>query len=79
MPNIKKSTLNLENALHTLEETVEKMEAGDLSLEKTLELFEKGISLTKTCQKTLTEAEQKVKQLMQDKGQYNLTDYEEQE
>jgi exodeoxyribonuclease VII small subunit len=48
------------------------MEKGGLNLEKSLELFAKGVSLTKECQKALKTAEQKVKILTEN----NLKDLE---
>ena len=43
------------------------MEQGDLSLEESLKLFERGITLTRGCQESLKEAEQKV-QILLDKN-----------
>jgi exodeoxyribonuclease VII small subunit len=57
----KKNTF--ENQIEALEDIVEKMENDEASLEESLKLFEKGISLTKSCHKTLQTAEQKVKTL----------------
>jgi exodeoxyribonuclease VII small subunit len=54
-----------ESALKELEGIVEQLERGDLPLEKSLELFERGISLTRVCQKRLDEAERKVEMLVQ--------------
>jgi exodeoxyribonuclease VII small subunit len=52
---------NFETAMVELEELVSKIESGNLSLEDSLKEFEKGIKLSQTCQKALTEAEQRVK------------------
>ena len=49
-----------EASLKKLETLVETMEAGELSLEESLNAFQEGIELTRACQKALTEAEQKV-------------------
>ena len=49
-----------------LEQIVEQLEAGDLTLEKSLAQFEKGVKLSRECQTALTEAEQKVQILMGD-------------
>ncbi len=59
----KTSTINFEKALRELETLVESMEQGDLSLEDSLKAFERGVELTRTCQKSLDEAEQKVELL----------------
>lgn len=60
----KKST-NFETAIEELEALVEQMEQGDISLEESLKKFERGIELTRTCQKALQEAEQKVQMLVE--------------
>lgn len=53
-----------EQSISELEEIVAKLEAGDTSLDESLELFEKGIKLSKSCQKMLDDAEKKVSVLM---------------
>jgi exodeoxyribonuclease VII small subunit len=52
---------DFEKSLAELEAVVESMEHGDLSLEESLKRFERGIELTRTCQRALEEAEQRVK------------------
>jgi len=52
---------DFETAMVELEELVSKIEGGNLSLEDSLKEFEKGVKLSQTCQKALTEAEQRVK------------------
>jgi len=64
-----KKSLNLEKAMGDLEQIVEQLEGGDLSLEKSLAQFEKGVKLSRECQAALTEAEQKVQILMGDELQ----------
>lgn len=60
---IPKST-KFEDALGELEAIVESLEGGDQSLESSLEQFERGVALSRFCQQSLSEAEQKVKILM---------------
>ncbi|MEJ2059758.1 MAG: exodeoxyribonuclease VII small subunit, partial [Gammaproteobacteria bacterium] len=55
--------LDFEQALQELETLVDRLEKGDLSLEESLQAFERGITLTRTCQSALEDAEQKVRQL----------------
>ncbi len=55
-----KKSLNLEKALVDLENLVEELESGELSLENAMKKFEEGIKLTRGCQTALKEAEQKV-------------------
>lgn len=52
--------MEFEKKLARLEEIVQKMEKGELSLEDSLKLFEEGVKLSKECQTSLTEAENKV-------------------
>jgi exodeoxyribonuclease VII small subunit len=67
MPKGKK--IDFEGSLAQLEELVEQLEAGDLSLEKSMEAFEKGVTLTRECQTALKAAEQKVQLLMEKNGE----------
>ena len=46
--------------LAELEEIINKMESGDLSLEDSLKYFEKGVKLHRQCHSALTDAEQRV-------------------
>ena len=55
-----------EEQIKELEDIVSKLEGSDVTLDETLSLFEKGIKLTKGCQKILDNAENKVKILMAD-------------
>ncbi len=50
--------------MHDLEQVVEQLEGGDLSLDASLKQFEKGVKLSRNCQAALTDAEQKVQVLM---------------
>ena len=69
---VKKSTINFEKSLKTLEKIVEDMETGELSLEQSLTAFEKGVKLTKDCQTALSQAEQRVQILMEQQGEETL-------
>ena len=60
----KKPSVDLEKAMHELEQVVEQLEGGDLSLDKSLQQFEKGVKLSRECQAALSDAEQKVQVLM---------------
>jgi exodeoxyribonuclease VII small subunit len=50
-----------------LEQIVKQMDSADLSLDESLKLFEKGVSLTKLCQKALQDTEAKISLLINDK------------
>jgi len=72
----KDNTINFEKSLQELEALVEKMEGGDLSLEDSLKCFERGVTLTRNCQKALAEAEQKVQILLKNEGNEKLEDFQ---
>ena len=55
-----------EASLEALEQIVRELERGDLSLEKSLELFEQGIRLSRECQERLGQAERRIELLMRD-------------
>jgi exodeoxyribonuclease VII small subunit len=57
-----------ESAMAELEQLVEKMEDGELSLDESLKAFERGVVLTRLCQNELKNAELKVQQLNNDGG-----------
>jgi exodeoxyribonuclease VII small subunit len=71
----KPKSFNFEKSLAELEKLVETMENGEISLEESLKHFERGISLTRACQKALEEAEQKVKILMEKDVQASLVPF----
>jgi len=52
-----------EEALKKLEEIVQKLEEGNLPLEKSLELFEEGMRLSRFCSKKLEEAQTRIEVL----------------
>ena len=68
----KKSTTLFEDSLVELEQLVSQLEQGDISLEESLKSFERGVTLTRTCQKALQEAEQKVQILLEKNGTQTL-------
>ena len=59
---------SFEACLDELEKVVKELDAGDLSLERSLELFERGISLSETCRKQLEDAETRVEMLIRKDG-----------
>ncbi len=59
---------SFEKTMAELARVVDQLENGQPELDLALSLFEKGIKLTRECQKMLETAEQKVTKLMQDAG-----------
>ena len=55
---------DFERSLDELEQLVQKLEKGDLSLDDSLKAFERGIALYRNCQSALDQAELKVTQLL---------------
>jgi exodeoxyribonuclease VII small subunit len=66
-----------EASLEALEEIVQQLEGGDLPLEKSLELFEDGIRLSRQCQERLNQAERRIEILLRDnQGRPVVTEFE---
>ncbi len=59
--------LDFEKALAELEGIVKQLEAGNMALDKSLALFERGVELARACKERLAKAELKVSQLVKDK------------
>ncbi len=64
MTNSKPKTF--ESSLEELERIVRELEQGELTLEKSLELFEQGVKLSRECQERLNQAERRIEILMRD-------------
>jgi exodeoxyribonuclease VII small subunit len=62
--NAGKKNFELEKSMRDLESIVEQLEGGDLTLDKSLKEFEKGVRLSRECQQALSDAEQKVQILI---------------
>ncbi len=58
--------LKFEVALQRLEQIVDQLEAGNLSLEESLQVFEEGVGLARRCGKYLDEAEKRIELLTRD-------------
>ena len=68
---------NFETSLEELERIVRELERGDLPLEKSLELFEQGVKLSRACQERLNEAERRIEILTRDnQGRANVSAFE---
>ena len=61
-------TPDFETSLEELEALVDRLEQGDLQLEEALRTFERGVTLTRTCQAALATAQQKVEILLAQGG-----------
>jgi exodeoxyribonuclease VII small subunit len=63
-PPVAQPIPKFETSLEELEKIVRELEAGDLPLERSLELFERGVGLSEQCRKQLEEAETRVETLV---------------
>ncbi len=57
------SEIKFEKAMTRLEKIVEELERGDLDIDKSLEIFEEGIKMSRLCSKKLNAAEAKIEKL----------------
>ena len=57
---------DFEKSLNELEKIVEELQNGDISLDESIKLFEKGTELTNDCRKTLETARQKITSLTEE-------------
>ena len=68
---------NFESSLEELEGIVRELEQGELTLEKSLELFEQGVKLSRECQERLNQAERRIEMLTRDnQGRAIVTAFE---
>jgi exodeoxyribonuclease VII small subunit len=63
---------SFETSLEELERIVRELEQGELPLEKSLELFEQGVKLSRECQDRLNQAERKIEVLMRDNQGHSI-------
>jgi len=60
--------LSFEEAMKQLEEIVEKLEAGDVPLEKAIDYYQEGMTLSKLCNDKLVSVQDKMVQIMNEQG-----------
>ncbi len=71
------ATKSFEASIEKLEQIVNDLESGDLSLEESIKKFEEGVKLSKTCSKKLDETEKKISVLLADSdGNITEQDFE---
>ena len=69
-PQAAETVASFEASLAELEKVVKDLEAGDLPLDRSLELFSRGMKLSDSCRKQLEEAETRVEVLIRKEGTY---------
>jgi exodeoxyribonuclease VII small subunit len=68
--------LTFEQALRELQGIVEKLEAGEVSLDEAIEMYERGVKLSKYCMDKLLQAELRIKKIVKDELQgFTLVDF----
>ena len=75
MTSKKIENLSFEQSLTELENIVQTLEQGDVSLEQAMSLFERGLNLSQSNQTKLKDAEQKIQILMNNNGQQSLEEF----
>lgn len=70
---MEKNDINFEESMKQLEEIANKLEQNDLDLDKSVELFEEGMKLSKQCSEILESVEKRITILIND-GKDNLTE-----
>ncbi|XQW84369.1 exodeoxyribonuclease VII small subunit [Thalassotalea piscium] len=75
MARKKLENLSFEESLTELEQIVQNLEVGELSLEDAMSFFERGLNLSQISQEKLQDAEQKIQMLVAKNGQETLADF----
>ena len=68
--------VDFEKSMEELENIVTNLEKGDLNLDESVEEFEKGMKISKECNKTLEEAEKKITILVNQEGEIKEENFE---
>jgi exodeoxyribonuclease VII small subunit len=69
-PQPAQTVSSFETGLDELEKVVKELESGDLPLDRSLDLFSRGMQLSESCRKQLEEAETRVELLIRKEGTY---------
>lgn len=71
-----KEKQSLENDIKKLQQIVEELASGKLTLAESLKKYEEGVKLAQICSSALNEAQRKVELLMKKEGKYSLERFE---
>ena len=71
----KKNQLSFEESLKELENIVDKLESGDIDLEKSVKLYEKGMLLKKNCEDKLKNVEMQIKKIKLENDKIKKEDF----
>lgn len=74
----KKKSDSFEELLRNTEEIVDELESGEMSLDESLKKYEEGVGNLRRCAKLISQAEEKVKVLIEEaEGAFTLEDLDE--
>lgn len=71
--------LSFEEAMTKLEQIVQKLEEGDVPLEKAITYYQEGMNLSKICSDKLNNVQDKMTQIMNEQGEFELFEVQEEE
>lgn len=71
--------VSFEEAMRELEEIVEKLEEGDVPLEKAITYYQEGMKLSKLCNDKLSNVQEKMTQIMNEQGELEPFEIQEEE
>jgi exodeoxyribonuclease VII small subunit len=68
--------MSFSDEMNDLQEIIVRLDSGQISLEESIELFERGVTLVNSCRKFLEEAHQRVKLLSSDENDLEGSDWD---
>ncbi|KGX88835.1 exodeoxyribonuclease VII small subunit [Pontibacillus litoralis] len=71
--------ISFEDAMKQLEQIVEKLEEGDVPLEKAITFYQEGMKLSKLCNDKLVKVEKQMQQIMNEQGELQPFNVQEEE
>ncbi|KHE71663.1 exodeoxyribonuclease VII small subunit [Halobacillus sp. BBL2006] len=74
-----KEELSFEEAMEQLEGLVEKLETGEVPLEKAIQYYQEGMKLSKICNEKLGNVEKQMQQIMNEHGEFEPFSIQEEE
>lgn len=75
----KQENLSFEQAMEKLEEIVQKLETGDIPLEKAIDYYQEGMVLSKICNDKLKNVQEKMVKIVNEQGEITTFDIQEEE
>ncbi|ASF39864.1 MULTISPECIES: exodeoxyribonuclease VII small subunit [Halobacillus] len=75
----KEDQLSFEEAMKQLEDLVEKLETGEVPLEKAIQYYQEGMKLSKICSEKLGNVEKQMQQILNEHGEFESFSIQEEE